>query len=385
VAVQAVPERQDTLARKLSVPRLGLNTTDQLVPFQDSIRVLPASLRMVVYSPAAVQAVADGQDTLARELSIPRLGLGTTDQLVPFQDSIRVLSTLAVLVVEAPVAVQAVAEGQDTLARELSIPRLGLGTTDQLAPFHDSIRVLVVLAPLGEGLAPVAVQAVADGQDTLAREPVPGLGTTDQLAPFQDSIRVLLVLAPEKPTAVHSVAETHDTPSRTLTWIDGLGLGTTDQLAPFHDSIRVLLVPAPVPEEPTAVQTFAETHDTLASELSDPGLGLGTTDQLAPFHDSIRVAIAPPGRPTESPAAVHAVAETHDTPSRRLTWADGLGLSTTDQVRVCAPAGAPAASNTSPASTAPAGSLLPASRKRRVRRPDLPVTRPGIPMANPCL
>ena len=247
MAVQAVPERQDTLARKLSVPRKQwLNTTgDQLVPSPGLDQGLAtASLRMVVYSPAAVQAVADGQDTLARELSIPRLGLGTTDQLAPFHDSIRVLSTLAVLVVEAPVAVQAVAEVQDTLARSCRNPAAGAGhpptswrrlrTTSDQGPGR--------LAPLGEGLAPVAVQAVADGQDTLAREPVPGLGTTDQLAPFQDSIKILVALPLVSPTAVHAVAETHDTPSRTLTWIDGLGLGTTDQAVPFHDSIRVLLV-----------------------------------------------------------------------------------------------------------------------------------------------
>ena len=42
-----------------------------------------------------------------------------------------------------PVAAHVAAEAQDTLSSSLYLaPRLGLGTTDQLVPFHDSIRVL---------------------------------------------------------------------------------------------------------------------------------------------------------------------------------------------------------------------------------------------------
>ena len=42
---------------------------------------------------------------------------------------------------------QAAAETQDTPSRTLPVPGLGLGTTDQLAPFQDSIRVLLALLP----------------------------------------------------------------------------------------------------------------------------------------------------------------------------------------------------------------------------------------------
>jgi hypothetical protein len=46
-----------------------------------------------------VQAAAEVQDTSLSQLPEPRLGLGTTDQLVPSQDSIRVLPPLLVVVV----------------------------------------------------------------------------------------------------------------------------------------------------------------------------------------------------------------------------------------------------------------------------------------------
>src|SRR6266516_6826200 len=84
--------------------------------------------------------------------------------------------------------------------------------------------------------------------------------------------------------------------------------------------------------QPTAMHAIAETHDTPESQLPVAlGLGLGTTDQLVPFQDSISVAGPLPVLPT----AVHALAEMHDTPSSSLNVA-GLGLGTTDQTRVCA-------------------------------------------------
>jgi hypothetical protein len=80
------------------------------------------------------------------------------------------------------------------------------------------------------------------------------------------------------------------------------------------------------------------------------GLGLGTTDQPVPFQDSISVLVA---LPLVLPTAVHAVAETHDTPSSSLYACAGLGLGTTDQIRVCALAGSemPAAAVTLKAAT----------------------------------
>jgi len=138
-------------------------------------------------------------------VAVPRLGLGTKDQLVPFQDSMRVLKSWW------PTAVHAATETQDTLRRVLLPARLGLGTTDQLVPFQDSTRVL-------ESWWPTAVHAAAETQDTPfnAALVVPagsGLGTTDQLVPFQDSMRgrVVLLFAWE-PAAVHASTEMQDTP-----------------------------------------------------------------------------------------------------------------------------------------------------------------------------
>jgi hypothetical protein len=82
---------------------------------------------------------------------------------------------------------------------------------------------------------------------------------------------------------------------------------------------------------------------------------------------------------------MHTVAETHDTLLRTLPRVDGLGLGTTDQVQVCALAGAEAPSKTSTASTAPAGSLPTASRKHAVRRADRPITHAKSLMADLCL
>jgi hypothetical protein len=66
---------QDTPPRpKIPIP--GLGTTDQLMPSQDSITV-PEPLR-----PAAVHTVAETQDTPERPLSGAGLGLGRTEEMI---------------------------------------------------------------------------------------------------------------------------------------------------------------------------------------------------------------------------------------------------------------------------------------------------------------
>lgn len=70
---------------------LGLGVSDQFVPFQDSTRVLLKPLRVFSEEPTAVHAAAETQDMPSRELLVPgapRWGLGTADHPVPFQDSI---------------------------------------------------------------------------------------------------------------------------------------------------------------------------------------------------------------------------------------------------------------------------------------------------------
>jgi len=86
---------------------------------------------------------------------------------------------------------------------------VGLGTTDQAVPSHDSTRVT---SPDVACAHPVAVQLVALRQETprrvLPAAPLAfGLGVIDQAVPFQDSIKV----PSDSPTAVQLVELGHDT------------------------------------------------------------------------------------------------------------------------------------------------------------------------------
>jgi hypothetical protein len=143
--VQAVAEVQETLPRPLVAgPGLGLGTMVQVVPFQDSMSVLGRPV-LVMYEPTAVQSLAETQETPMRSFMPLRwgaaLGLGTTVQVVPFQDSTRVFG--AVPASESlPTAAQSLADTQETSLRPLIDLGLRLGTMDQVVPFQDSMNVL---------------------------------------------------------------------------------------------------------------------------------------------------------------------------------------------------------------------------------------------------
>jgi hypothetical protein len=102
------------------------------------------------------------QETALGSLRVPGLGLGTTDQVVPSQDSKRV-SAVDPALSWLPAAIQRVELEQDTLSREPPLLGLGLGVRDQATPFHDSTRVWIV-GPLCE--KPAATQLVELEQDT---------------------------------------------------------------------------------------------------------------------------------------------------------------------------------------------------------------------------
>jgi hypothetical protein len=86
--------------------------------------------------PTATHDLVEEHDTLERPPYFPGVGLGTTDQAMPFQDSTRVLLELS------PTATHDLAERQNTPLKALSFgTMIGLGTTDQAVPFHDSTRV----------------------------------------------------------------------------------------------------------------------------------------------------------------------------------------------------------------------------------------------------
>jgi hypothetical protein len=96
--------------------------------------------------PTAVQIPepAPAHDTPLRPLESDELelGLGTTDQVVPLNVSTSVWVTDPLL--KSPAAVHELVDTHETLER-LSIPiglSFGLGTKDQVVPFHISISVV---------------------------------------------------------------------------------------------------------------------------------------------------------------------------------------------------------------------------------------------------
>jgi hypothetical protein len=198
----------------------------------------------------------------------------------------------------------------------------GLGTIDQVAPFQDSTSVSK--GPWAVLELPTAVHDDTDTQDTLSNKAmIPGgfgFATIDQTEPFQDSISDCSIpgLVPP-PTAVHADAETQDTPPKTSPAPATLGLGTTDHAVPSHDSTSV-----PAGESPTAAQNEVDTQETLVNPLPSARLGVGTMDHDLPFHDSANVWDSFP------PTAIQNPADTQDTPFSRLKGAAVLGLGTID-------------------------------------------------------
>jgi hypothetical protein len=61
---------------------------------------------------------------------------------------------------------------------------------------------------------------------------------------------------------VHLAADVHDTPDSWAKVVLGLGVSWMVRLLPFHRSASVLRTPGLSLESPTAVQAVAELHDT---------------------------------------------------------------------------------------------------------------------------
>src|SRR3974390_1290906 len=136
---------------------------------------------------------------------------------------------------------------------------------DQVDPFHDSTSVLSTVPSLED---PAAVHAAGPVHDTARRsllcdaEPL-GLGTMDQVDPFHDSISVWSAVPLKNwPTAVHAAGPGHEMPNSSLSCdAEASGLGTMDQVDPFHDSISVWSA-APLKNWPTAMHAAGPVHDT---------------------------------------------------------------------------------------------------------------------------
>jgi hypothetical protein len=121
----------------------GVAWTDQLVPSHASASacsVLPA-----LVCPTAVQAVAAVHDTWASALAAAPAGpgVGWIDHRFPFQASARVRVSPFLPLSDRPTAVQAAAEVHETPPRKVPAEPAGLGVgwTDQAVPFQASARL----------------------------------------------------------------------------------------------------------------------------------------------------------------------------------------------------------------------------------------------------
>jgi hypothetical protein len=121
----------------------ALGTTDH-VPLRVSTSVCGAPL---LEAPTAVHELIETHETPLRVSSPNELtfGLGTTDQMVPSQDSINVLDRSVLGVLYSPTAVHELVEIHETPLSSLIggevVLGSGLGTTVQVVPSHISTRV----------------------------------------------------------------------------------------------------------------------------------------------------------------------------------------------------------------------------------------------------
>jgi hypothetical protein len=196
------------------------------------------------------------------------------------------------LLKDVPTAMQNVLAVQETPNRAVpgAPAGLGVGWMVQFVPFHCSARVAVGLPKLSVR-APTVVQATADMHDTAARKPPPaGLGVCwmRQVTPSHRSASGPFA---DVPVAVQAEAAVQDTLARTLGAAPaGLGVGWMVQFVPFHCSARVRKVPELLMEYPAAVQAEEAVQATPSRKFGPPPrLGVSWMVHRVPFHCSARV------------------------------------------------------------------------------------------------
>jgi hypothetical protein len=217
----------------------------------------------------------------------------------------------------------------NAVGKKPEIPTL----THRLAVLHDTLDSSVRTAPAGFGVDwivqldpsqpsakvtdpsdPTAVHAegaLHETPDNPTDDPPAGLGVDwiVQPVPSQTSADVTCeptALLKPVPTAVHVEAVLHETPVKPLAVVSGgLGVGWIVQLVPSQRSAKVTPLLAEKPSEsPTAVQALGDVHDTLLrSTVACGTLAVDWIVQLVPSHTSAK---APP-------TATHAEAVLHET------------------------------------------------------------------------
>ncbi len=173
---------------------VGIDMIDHAVPFHRSL--IAIDVFGVEASPVATQSSGAGQLTAERPTSTDRKNsaLGTTDQTVPFHRSISAL--VVVSFPASPTAMQLAAEVHETLANVVTgaSATFGVGTIDQVVPFQPSASVRD--APLNGSITtlPTAMQDVEFVQEMLWRTRPAGIGvgTIDQSAPSHTSASAVL-------------------------------------------------------------------------------------------------------------------------------------------------------------------------------------------------
>jgi hypothetical protein len=330
-AMHSVALTHETSASSLLLApaMLGLAPSAQLVPFHCSMSACDAE------RPTAKQCVVPAHETPTRARLTAPGGFGgvTIDQLEPSHASADARSWPDGAV-NCPTAMQLVMTGQATASRVASggPVGLGLGTIDQVAPFHCSTSVRMWSKPSSTGAnvsRPAAKHVAESGHDTAASSPVLvpgrfGLGTIDQLVPFHCSVNV----AEAPPTAEQVAALVHETASSPARGSDGFGVATAIQLVPSQRSTSGREL-NPLLDLPTAKQLASLTHDTPASWSAPEGLGLATIDHAPASQRSTSV---PENTPLLTlPTAKQLVVLAHDTPARFELAPPRLGLATIDQ------------------------------------------------------
>ena len=274
------------------------DATDQVLPFQRSPTARPLSVE-TFDSPTVKQLVALEHETprSSPPNAPPEVGLGISDQLVPFQRSMSVVNAPD-FALKPPTAKQLAAFVQDTPCSAGDRVPLGLGLVVMLhrLPFQRSTSVFEAAAP-ATNRVPAArqdvgfVHAIASSWAPVA--PVgPGTVTIDHVFPFQASTNARFAPATVwLPTAKQLVVLAHDTAASVLPI--SLGLAVTDQVLPFH-----CCTDAVAADWPTAKQRVAVGHDTPLSSLAEAPVG------MAPVAPVALVDAAPVGVPGENAAPV---------------------------------------------------------------------------------
>jgi hypothetical protein len=182
---------------------------------------------------------------------------------------------------------------------------LGVGSIDQVKPFHCSINVVWLLV-----WVPTAVQEFSDVHDTPRRDrkASPGVGVacsdhfparSSRACPMEvecqrsaSSSVSRLASTVESPTAVQAVLDVHDVLQRRSPCEPRAGIRCRVHAVPFQLAAKGTC-PIAWEVDPTAMQTLREVHETPLRPVDVLTLGVRWIDHLDPFQRSASAAPAP--------------------------------------------------------------------------------------------